>query len=441
MGKSVVAVVGRPNTGKSTFFNKVTGKRISIVDDMEGVTRDRIYCDVEWSSREFTLIDTGGIELDNKEEIWSKIREQIDIAIDLADVIVLFFDGKKGLLKDDFEVVSILRKSNKPIIGVVNKLDNNEIENMYDFYQLGLDDLVGISAEQSKGIGDLLDEIVKFIPKNIDYTEEKNEPLSIAIVGKPNVGKSSITNKILGYDRMIVQNKPGTTRDSIDTPFKYNKKDYSIIDTAGMRKYKKIDESVEYYSVVRSMAAIKRADVCLIVIDASEEISEQDIRICGYVHEEGKPSVILVNKWDKLKQEDKDINKFKQKLQQSLKFMDYMDVLFVSAETGQRLNRIMEEVEVVYQESTKRISTGILNDTIREAVLVNEPPFTQGKRLKVLYATQTSQAPPTFVIFVNHSDIIHFSYKRYLENSIRKAFEFKGTPIRLIFRDRDEDKI
>lgn len=441
MGKSVVAVVGRPNTGKSTFFNKVIGKRISIVDDMEGVTRDRIYCDVEWSSREFTLIDTGGIELDNKEEIWSKIREQIDIAIDLADVIVLFFDGKKGLLKDDFEVVSILRKSNKPIIGVVNKLDNNEIENMYDFYQLGLDDLVGISAEQSKGIGDLLDEIVKFIPKNIDYTEEKNEPLSIAIVGKPNVGKSSITNKILGYDRMIVQNKPGTTRDSIDTPFKYNKKDYSIIDTAGMRKYKKIDESVEYYSVVRSMAAIKRADVCLIVIDASEEISEQDIRICGYVHEEGKPSVILVNKWDKLKQEDKDINKFKQKLQQSLKFMDYMDVLFVSAETGQRLNRIMEEVEVVYQESTKRISTGILNDTIREAVLVNEPPFTQGKRLKVLYATQTSQAPPTFVIFVNHSDIIHFSYKRYLENSIRKAFEFKGTPIRLIFRDRDEDKI
>lgn len=441
MNKPVVAIVGRPNTGKSTFFNRVTGKRISIVHDMEGVTRDRIYSDVEWSSREFTIIDTGGIELNNKEEIWKKIREQIDIAIDLADVIVLFFDGKKGLLKDDFEVVSILRKSGKPIIGVVNKLDNNEVEYVYDFYQLGLDALVGISAEQSKGIGDLLDEIVKYIPKNIDYTEKKNLPLNIAIVGKPNVGKSSITNKILGYDRMIVHNLSGTTRDSIDTPFKYNGKDYNIIDTAGMRKSKKIDESVEYYSVIRTMASIKRADICLIVIDASEEISEQDVRICGYVHDEGKASIIVVNKWDKLNPEEKDTNKFKLKLQQSLKFMDYMDVLFVSAETGQRLNKIMEEVEKVYEESTKRISTGILNDTIREAVLVNEPPFVSGKRLKIFYATQTSIAPPTFVMFTNYSDIVHFSYQRYLENSLRKAFDFKGTPIKLIFRDKNENKI
>ncbi len=439
MKKPFVAIVGRPNVGKSTFFNKVTGRKISIVKNTPGVTRDRIYYDVDWCGHLFTLIDTGGLEVNSNNEFSEKINKQIDIAIDIADVIIFFVDGKSGLSPDDYSVTEYLRKTNKPIIVAVNKLDNNEIELTYDFYQLGFSDLVGISSEQSKGIGDLLDEVVKYLPKNLEYDEELEKPLNIALVGKPNVGKSSLVNRLLGDERVIVHNEAGTTRDAITIPFKYNSKEYNIIDTAGVRKQKKVKEDIEYYSVVRTMAEIQKADVVLIVIDAADGISEQDIRICGYVHDEGKPSVIVVNKWDIMPSENKDPKKFEQELRDKIKFMDYMDVVFVSALTGQRLNLIMKEVETVWGEAIKRISTGLLNEILREAVLANEPPFHMGKRLKILYATQASINPPNFVVFVNDSEIVHFSYQRYLENELRKAFVFKGTPIKLTFRSRSDD--
>ena len=437
MAKPLVAIVGRPNVGKSTFFNKVVGKRVSIVEDKPGVTRDRLYYDTEWCGYNFTMIDTGGIELKSDDAMWKHIKSQAEIAVDVADVILLFVDGKQGIISDDIDIAHFLRKSKKPVVLAVNKLDNNEVEKTYEFYELGLGDPYPVSAEQGKGIGDLSDAVCEYLPK-ID-TNLDSEVINIAVVGKPNAGKSSLVNRLLGYDRVIVSNVAGTTRDAIDTAFVYEGQKYNLIDTAGIRRKRSIDESVESYSVMRSLAAIRRADVCLVVIDSKEELSEQDIRICGYVHEQGKPSVIVMNKWDIVEKDTHTINKYNARLVEQLKFMDYFDAIYVSAKTGQRTDKIMKEVNFVYGEACKRITTGVLNDIVQDAVSLVEPPAHNGKRLKVFFVTQSSSNPPTFVFFVNDTELLHFSYKRYLENCLRKAFEFKGTPIRLVFRNKNEE--
>ena len=436
MTKPLVAIVGRPNVGKSTFFNKVVGKRISIVEDKPGVTRDRLYADAEWCGHAFTLVDTGGIEIKSNDKMWQHIKKQAEIAVDLADVIVFFVDGKQGLIPEDYDVADYLRMSRKPIVLAVNKIDNNEQELIYDFYSLGIGDPIGISAEQSKGIGDILDEIISKFKNKVEPTEN-DEVLNIAVVGKPNAGKSSLVNKILGYERVIVSDVAGTTRDAIDTTFSWNGRKFNIIDTAGMRRKSNIDDEVEQYSVMRSLYAIRRADVVLVVIDSSETVSEQDIRICGYVHEQGKPSLVLMNKWDTVEKDTYTVNKFKKDLDEKLKFMDYYVPLFISAKTGQRLDRVMGGILEVYEEASKRVSTGTLNDVIQDAVSVTEPPTKNGKRLKILFATEASTNPPTFIFFVNDAELMHFSYKRCLENTLRKAFEFKGSPIRLIVRNKD----
>ncbi len=414
MAKPLVAIVGRPNVGKSTFFNKVVGKRVSIVEDKPGVTRDRLYYDTEWCGYNFTMIDTGGIELKSDDAMWKHIKSQAEIAVDVADVILLFVDGKQGIISDDIDIAHFLRKSKKPVVLAVNKLDNNEVEKTYEFYELGLGDPYPVSAEQGKGIGDLLDAVCEYLPK-ID-TNLDSEVINIAVVGKPNAGKSSLVNRLLGYDRVIVSNVAGTTRDAIDTAFVYEGQKYNLIDTAGIRRKRSIDESVESYSVMRSLAAIRRADVCLVVIDSKEELSEQDIRICGYVHEQGKPSVIVMNKWDIVEKDTHTINKYNARLVEQLKFMDYFDAIYVSAKTGQRTDKIMKEVNFVYGEACKRITTGVLNDIVQDAVSLVEPPAHNGKRLKVFFVTQSSSNPPTFVFFVNDTELLHFSYKRYLEN-------------------------
>ncbi len=436
MTKPLVAIVGRPNVGKSTFFNKVVGKRISIVEDKPGVTRDRLYADAEWCGHAFTLVDTGGIEIKSNDKMWQHIKKQAEIAVDLADVIVFFVDGKQGLIPEDYDVADYLRMSRKPIVLAVNKIDNNEQELIYDFYSLGIGDPIGISAEQSKGIGDILDEIISKFKNKVEPTEN-DEVLNIEVVGKPNAGKSSLVNKILGYERVIVSDVAGTTRDAIDTTFSWNGRKFNIIDTAGMRRKSNIDDEVEQYSVMRSLYAIRRADVVLVVIDSSETVSEQDVRICGYVHEQGKPSLVLMNKWDTVEKDTYTVNKFKKDLDEKLKFMDYYVPLFISAKTGQRLDRVMGGILEVYEEASKRVSTGTLNDVIQDAVSVTEPPTKNGKRLKILFATEASTNPPTFIFFVNDAELMHFSYKRYLENTLRKAFEFKGSPIRLIVRNKD----
>ncbi len=440
MTKPLVAVVGRPNVGKSTFFNRICGKRISIVKDLPGVTRDRIYADAEWQGYNFTLIDTGGIELKSDDAMYKHIRKQVEIAVDVADVIVFFVDGKQGLVASDMDVADYLRTVNKPVVLAVNKLDNFTVENMdavYDFYQLGLGEPIGVSAEQSKGLGDLLDEIVKYFDK-IESDESDN--IKIAVVGRPNVGKSSMVNKILGYERVIVSDVAGTTRDAVDTPFTRNDKNYTIIDTAGLRRKRGVEfDTVESYSVMRSIAAIKRADVVLIVFDSSEEISEQDVRIAGMVHEEGKPCIIVMNKWDVVEKDTHTIEDYKKTLDNQLAFMDYYVPIFVSAKTGQRVDRIFDVIDKVYENASRRIPTGILNDVIREAVSVNEPPSPSGRRLKILYATQTDVNPPKIVIFVNNEKILHFSYRRYLENSLRKAFDFSGTPIVVVYNSKKEE--
>lgn len=438
--KPLVAVVGRPNVGKSTLFNKIVGKKISIVEDYEGVTRDRLYCDAEWCGYSFTLIDTGGLDIKSEDKMWSHIREQAQIAVDIANVIVFVVDGKGGITANDYEVASFLRNSKKPVLLAVNKLDNNEEHLIYDFYQLGIGDPIGISAEQGKGVADLLDEIVAQLEK-FSPDEADKDILNIAIVGKPNAGKSSMTNKILGYDRVIVSDIAGTTRDAIDTTFEWNGKKFNLIDTAGIRKKSSVDEGIEQYSVLRSLAAIRRADIVLIVIDSNEGMSEQDVKICGYVHEQGKPSVIVMNKWDLVEKDTFTINTFNQKLQTELKFMDYFVPIYVSAMTGQRVEKILEIAMNVYEEASKRIATGVLNDIIRDAVLAVEPPSHNGKQLKIYYVTQNSTNPPTFVFFVNDSKLLHFSYKRYLENTLRKTFEFKGTPIRLVVRNKNEEDL
>ena len=438
MSKPIVAVVGRPNVGKSTFFNKICGKRISIIKDTPGVTRDYIVADAEWCGTEFTLIDTGGIDLRTDDPMGKHILSQARVAIDMADVILFFTVAKSGIVSSDYEIADLLRTCGRPVLLAVNKLDNFELEKLYDFYELGLGEPIPISCEQSKGLGDLLDEIVKLLPPTQDNAASSS--LSIAIVGKPNVGKSSLTNKLLGFNRVIVSDVAGTTRDAIDTPFRYNGKDYVLIDTAGMRRKRSIDDdSVESYSVLRSLAAVKRADVVLVVFDASEELSEQDVKIAGFVHEQGKPSVILVNKWDAVEKDSYTANKFNEKIKTDLAFMSYLKTLYISAKTGLRVDKVIDFAEASYNSASKRVPTGTLNDVVSEAVAMNEPPSYSGRRLKIYYATQAETNPPKFVFFVNDDSIVHFSYRRYLENCLRRAFDFSGTPISLVFNKKKED--
>ena len=438
MAKPLVAVVGRPNVGKSTFFNKICGKRISIIKDTPGVTRDYIIADAEWCGTEFTLIDTGGIDLRTDDPMGKHILSQARVAIDMADVILFFADAKSGVVSSDYDVANMLRSCGKNVLLAVNKLDNFELEKLYDFYELGLGEPIPISCEQSKGLGDLLDEIVKLLPK-ADSSQD-SAALSIAVVGKPNVGKSSIVNKLLGFKRVIVSDVAGTTRDAIDTPFRYNGKDYVLIDTAGMRRKRSIDDdSVESYSVLRSLAAVKRADVVLVMFDASEELSEQDVKIAGFVHEQGKPCVVVVNKWDKIEKDAYTVNKFNEKISADLAFMNYVKTLFISVQTGQRVEKVIDFAEEAYASASKRIPTGTLNDVVSEAVAMNEPPAFSGRRLKIYYATQAETNPPKFVFFVNDDTLVHFSYRRYLENRLRKAFDFTGTPIKLVFNKKKED--
>ena len=441
MIKPLVAVVGKPNVGKSTFFNKVCGGRISIVSDMPGVTRDRVYADAEWLGKKFTLVDTGGIQLKSDDVMFRHIKEQAEIALDLADVILFFCDYKSGLTTEDYDVSALLRKTSKPVILVVNKVDNYAEADLTDFYSLGYGDFFPIAAEQKQGIGDLLDQVISYFPE-IDEGDEEDDAIKIAVVGKPNAGKSSLVNRILGYDRSIVTDIAGTTRDAIDTPFTYEGQKYVIIDTAGMRKKRAIEsDSVEQYSVMRSLNAVRRADVCLIVMDASVGLTEQDVKIAGFIHEEGKPSVVVINKWDLIEKETHTVETFKKQLSCDLAFMDYFRYLTVSALTGQRVQKLMDEVNYVYAKSTFRATTGTLNDVVSDAVRAVEPPSSKGRRAKIKYVTQPSTQPPTFVIFTNDAKLVHFSYRRYLENYIRRAFSLDGTPVKLIFRDgSDKDE-
>lgn len=437
MAKPLVAIVGRPNVGKSTFFNKMAGRRISIVNNIPGVTRDRVYADAEWCGYRFTMIDTGGIELKSEDQMWRHIKRQAELAVEISDVILFFVDGKEGLTASDYDVASYLRRTNKPVVLAVNKVDTADNSPIYDFYALDLGEPVPISAEQSLGLGDLLDEVVKHFERGIE-PEEESDALRIAVVGKPNSGKSSLVNRILGFERVIVSDIAGTTRDAVDTPFTTEDgKHYVIVDTAGIRKKAKVDEDVEYYSVVRSIAAIRRADVVLCVIDSNEHITEQDVKICGLVHESGRPSVIVMNKWDLIEKDSGTQNEFNKKILSELKFMDYCKIVYISALTGQRAGKVLEAADEAYRNASQRISTGVLNDVIGDAVSVNEPPVRNGKKLKIFYATQASTNPPTFVLFANNPEIMHFSYKRYLENALRKAFDFSGTPIRIILRAND----
>lgn len=437
--KPLVAIVGKPNVGKSTFFNKVCGSRISIVSDMPGVTRDRIYADAEWLGKPFTLVDTGGIQTKSDDVMFRHIREQAQIALDLADVILFFTDYKSGLTSEDYDVGQLLRKTNKPVILVVNKVDHFMEADLSDFYMLGYGEVYPIAAEQKQGIGDLLDEVVSYFTDG-EY-EQDDGSIKIAVVGKPNAGKSSLVNKILGYNRTIVSEVAGTTRDAIDTPFEYNGQKYTIIDTAGMRRKRAIaDDTVEEYSVMRSLNAVRRADVCLLVMDAGEGLSEQDVKIAGFIDEQGKPSVVVVNKWDLIEKDTHTVEKFKKDLACDLAFIDYFRFVTVSALTGQRVNKLIDEVNYVYAKSTFRATTGMLNDVVADAIAAVEPPASSGRRAKIKYVTQASTQPPTFIFFTNEAKLVHFSYRRYLENYIRRAFSLDGTPIRLVFRDGSEEE-
>lgn len=437
MAKPLVALVGRPNVGKSTFFNKVAGKKLSIVENFPGVTRDRLYADAEWCGKHFTIVDTGGLELKSTDEMWRHIKKQAEIAIETADVIILFTDGKAGLNSADEDVALKLRKSGKPVLLAVNKMENYDAAALAEFYALGLGEPYGISAEHGMGIGELLDEVTALFDK--DAISENDESVKIAIVGKPNAGKSSICNKILGFDRTIVSDIAGTTRDAIDTKFELNGNNYTLIDTAGIRKKKSVEEDLEYYSVLRALGAIRRADVCCIVIDALTGITEQDVKICGYVHEQAKPSVIVMNKWDLVEKDTNTVNVFNAKLSEELKFMDYFLPIYVSAKSGQRVEKILSFAERALFNAKRNIATGQLNDLILDSVRASEPPSFNGKRLKISYSVQTGVLPPEFVFFVNDSGLLHFSYKRYLENCLRKAFDFSGTPIRLTVREKEDN--
>ena len=439
MSKPIVAIVGRPNVGKSTLFNALAGENISIVKDTPGVTRDRIYAEVTWLNREFTMIDTGGIEPDSRDIILSQMREQAQIAIDTADVIIFLTDVRQGLQDADSKVADMLRRSGKPVVLVVNKVDSFEkfMGDVYEFYNLGIGDPIPVSASSRLGIGDMLDEVTKHFPEGIGEEEEDDRP-RIAIVGKPNVGKSSIVNKLLGKNRVIVSDIAGTTRDAIDTAIKYNGKEYVFIDTAGLRRKNKIKEELERYSIIRTVTAVERADVVLMVIDATEGITEQDAKIAGIAHERGKGIVIVVNKWDAIEKNDKTMNEFEKEIRKTLAYMPYAEIMYVSAATGQRLSKLYDMIDMVMENQTLRVATGVLNEIMAEAVAMQQPPSDKGKRLKLYYITQVSVKPPTFVIFVNDKELMHFSYTRYLENKIREAFGFRGTSLKFFIRERKE---
>lgn len=439
MSKPVVAIVGRPNVGKSTLFNVLAGERISIVKDTPGVTRDRIYADVTWLDYHFTMIDTGGIEPDSKDIILSQMREQAEIAIATADVIIFLTDVRQGLQDSDSKVADMLRRSGKPVVLVVNKVDSFEkfMPDVYEFYNLGIGDPYPISASSMLGLGDMLDEVVKNFPE-YNKDEAEDERPKVAIIGKPNVGKSSLINKLAQEDRVIVSDIAGTTRDAIDTDIRYNGKEYVFIDTAGLRRKNKIKEEIERYSIIRAVTAVERADVCIIVIDATEGVTEQDAKIAGIAHERGKGIIIAVNKWDAIEKNDKTIYKFTNKVRETLSYMPYAEIMFISAQTGQRIPKLFETIDMVLENQTLRIQTGVLNEIISEAIAMQQPPSDKGKRLKIFYTTQVSVKPPTFVIFVNDKELMHFSYVRYLENKIREAFGFKGTSLKFIIRERKE---
>ena len=436
MSKPVIAIVGRPNVGKSTFFNYLIGKRISIVEDTPGVTRDRIYAECEWRGRNFTLIDTGGIEPKSEELIFSQMKRQAELALEMADVVVFLVSIKEGIVSSDVEVANMLRKAKKPVILVCNKVDRigEPPNDLYEFYNLGMGEPFPVSSVHGLGMGEVLDEIYKYFPD--EEEDEDLDTIKVAIVGKPNVGKSSLINRILGEERVIVSDIPGTTRDAIDTHFQDGDDHYIFIDTAGIRKKSKIADDIEKYSVIRSFTAVDRADVCLILIDATSGVTEQDTKIAGYAHEQGKASIIVVNKWDVMEKETGTLEAYRKDVYDKLAYMTYAPVLFISAKTGQRINRLYELIKFVSNQHSMRISTGMLNDTINDAVTMVQPPSDKGKRLKLYYATQISVKPPTFVLFVNNAELMHFSYERYIENQLRKNFGFEGTPIKFKIREK-----
>ena len=439
MSKPIVAIVGRPNVGKSTLFNALAGENISIVKDTPGVTRDRIYADVTWLNHHFTMIDTGGIEPDSSDIILSQMREQAQIAIDTADVILFLVDVRQGLQDADSKVADMLRRSQKPVLLVVNKVDSFQkfMADVYEFYNLGIGDPIPVSAASRLGIGDMLDAVIAHFPEHAEGEEDDDRP-KIAIVGKPNVGKSSIINKLTGKNRVIVSDIAGTTRDAIDTDIRFNGKEYVFIDTAGLRRKSRIKEELERYSIIRTVTAVERADVVVVVIDAKEGVTEQDAKIAGIAHERGKGVIIAVNQWDAIEKNDKTIYEFTRRVREVLSFMMYAEILFISAETGQRLPKLFETIDMVIENQTLRIQTGVLNEIITEATAMQQPPSDRGRRLKIFYVTQVSVKPPTFVIFVNDRELMHFSYTRYLENKIRETFGFKGTSLKFIIRERKE---
>ncbi len=437
--KPIVAVVGRPNVGKSTLFNVLAGENISIVKDTPGITRDRIYADVSWLDRNFTLIDTGGIEPESKDIILSQMREQAEIAMETADVIIFLVDVKQGLQDADAKVANMLRRCHKPVVLVVNKVDSFEkyMADVYEFYNLGIGDPHPISAANRLGLGDMLEVVTSYFPED-DGDEEEDDRIKVAIVGKPNVGKSSIINRLLGENRLIVSDIAGTTRDAVDTEVTYNGKEYVFIDTAGLRRKNKIKEELEHFMIVRTVSAVERADVVIMVIDASEGVTEQDAKIAGIAHDRGKAVIIAVNKWDAVEKDDKTIYRFTEKVRDTLSYMPYAEMLFISAKTGQRLTKLYETIDMVSENHAMRVATGVLNEIMSEAVAMQQPPSDKGKRLRLYYITQVSVKPPTFVIFVNDKELMHFSYTRYIENQIRDTFGFKGTPLHFIIRERKE---
>ena len=435
IAKPLISIIGRPNVGKNTFFNRVSGRKISITENRPGVTRDRIYADAEWRGKPFTLIDTGGIELKSMDDMWRQIAAQASLAIDTADVILFFTDGREGLTSSDYDVAEILRRSGKPVILAVNKIDDYSPDKLFEFYSLGLGEPFAVSSEHSRGVGDLLDKAVEQFAAE-ESTED--DSLKIAFVGKPNAGKSSLVNKILGQERTIVTPVAGTTRDAIDTPFERDGKKYTIIDTAGIRRKRSVEDDVEYYSVLRAFDAVRRADVAVLVVDAEEGLTEQDVKIIGFVHEENKPSVIVMNKWDLIEKDTHTVLKFEEKLKEDLKFMDYYKSVYISAKTGQRVDKVLSLAEEVYAHAGYRVPTGALNDLLMDAMRVNEPSYL-GRRMKLFYASQPAVFPPTFVLMVNDEKLLHFSYERYLENVIRDAYDFSGTPVKIIVRNKKED--